>query len=156
VLAEGRISLKVTTEVSELDPTNSVTVSGTTVPGLAVRRADTTVELPSGGSIAMAGMIEEQTKHQITGLPGLMQVPILGVLFKSRDYLNSQTELVVIATPYIVQAVARDKLSRPDDGFADATDPGAVLLSRLNRLYGKAAPTRRERTYYGNIGFIID
>jgi pilus assembly protein CpaC len=70
VLAEGRISLKVTTEVSELDPTNSVTVSGTTVPGLTVRRADTTVELPSGGSIAMAGMIEEQTKHQITGLPG--------------------------------------------------------------------------------------
>jgi pilus assembly protein CpaC len=156
VLAEGRISLKVKTEVSELDPENSVTVSGTSVPGLKVRSADTSVELPSGGSIAMAGLIEEQTKHQITGLPGLMQVPILGVLFKSRDYLNSQSELMVIVTPYIVHAVAQKNLSRPDDGFADATDPAAVLLARLNRLYGVASPAARKRSYYGNIGFIID
>ena len=159
VLSEGRISLKVQTEVSELAPENSVTVAGTTVPGLKVRRADTTVEIPSGGSLALAGMIEEQTKHQINGLPGLMQVPILGTLFKSRDYLNDQTELMVIVTPYLVQAVAQNKLSRPDDGFADATDPGAVLLGRFNRLYGtsgSAGPIDPLHSYRGNYGFILD
>ncbi len=159
VLAEGRISLRVITEVSELSPQNSVTVSGTTVPGLKVRRAETTVELPSGGSLAMAGMLEEETKQDINGLPGLMQVPILGVLFKSRDYLNNQTELMVIVTPYVVQPVARDKLSLPDDGFADAPDPSTVLLSRLNRLYGvsgPAGPVDPLRSARGNYGFILD
>jgi pilus assembly protein CpaC len=159
VLSEGRISLKVLTEVSELAPENSVTVVGTTVPGLTVRRAETTVEIASGGSLAMAGMIEEQTKQQINGLPGLMQVPILGTLFKSRDYINNQTELMVIVTPYIVQAVARNKLSRPDDGFADSTDPAAVLLGRLNRLYGTsgpAGPIDPLHSYRGNYGFILD
>ena len=68
----------------------------------------------------MAGMIQEQTKQQINGLPGLMQLPILGALFKSRDYINSQTELMVLVTPYVVRAVAQKDLSRPDDGFADA------------------------------------
>jgi pilus assembly protein CpaC len=159
VLSEGRISLKVLTEVSELAPENSVTVSGTTVPGLKVRRADTTVEIPSGGSLALAGMIEQQTKHQINGFPALMQVPILGTLFKSRDYLNDQTELMVIVTPYLVQAVARNKLSLPDDGFADATDPGSVLFGRLNRLYGTsgpAGPIDPLHSYRGNYGFILD
>ena len=75
VLSEGRISLHVATEVSQLDNTTSVTIAGTTVPGLTVRRADTTVEIPSGGTLAMAGMLQEQTKQTITGLPGLMQLP---------------------------------------------------------------------------------
>jgi len=105
VLSEGRISLHVATEVSQLDPTTSITIAGTTVPGLTVRRADTTVEIPSGGTLAMAGMLQEQTKQTITGLPGLMQLPILGTLFKSNDYINQQTELMVLVTPYIVHAV---------------------------------------------------
>jgi len=159
VLSQGRISLKVMTEVSELSPENSVTVAGTTVPALKVRRADSTVELPSGGSLALAGLIEEQTKQQINGLPGLLQVPILGTLFKSRDYINSQTELMVIVTPYVVQAVAQKDLSRPDDGFADAPDPSAVLLGRFNRLYGTsgmAGPIDPLHSYRGNYGFILD
>ncbi len=97
------------------------------------------MEIPSGGSLAMAGMIQEQTKQQINGLPGLMQVPILGALFKSRDYINHQTELMVLVTPYIVRAVAQKQLSRPDDGFADPSDPSTVLLGRLNRIYGTVA-----------------
>jgi pilus assembly protein CpaC len=146
-------------ESSELDQNNSVTVTGTTVPGLTVRRANTTVEVPSGGSLALAGMIQEETKHQIAGIPQLMQVPVLGTLFKSRDYVNGQTELMVIATPYIVQAAARNKLSLPDDGFADAPDPQAVLLGRLNRLYGTAGPAGPvdpQHNYRGNYGFILD
>jgi pilus assembly protein CpaC len=156
VLSEGRISLHMSTEVSQLDPQNSVTVAGTTVPGLKVRRADTTVEIPSGGSLAMAGMIEEQTKQTITGFPGLMEVPILGSLFKSRDYLNNQTELVVLVTPYIVRSVAQKDLSRPDDGFADPSDPASVLLGRLNRIYGVGGTVDPPDSYRGKYGFILD
>jgi len=156
VLSEGRISLHVSTEVSQLNSTISVTVAGTTVPGLDVRRADTTVEIPSGGSLAMAGMIENHTKQDITGFPGLMQVPILGTLFKSRDYQNNQTELVVLVTPYVVHAVAQKDLSRPDDGFADPSDPASVLLGRLNRIYGVGGTTDPPDNYRGKYGFILD
>ena len=158
VLSEGRISLKVMTEVSELSPEGGVTVLGTTVPSLKVRRAETTVEIPSGGSLAMAGMIQEQTKQSINGTPGLMQLPILGTLFKSRDYINNQTELMVMVTPYIVRAVSQKQLSRPDDGYADPNDPQAILLGRLNRIYGAAGQAKSEQpgNYHGKYGFILD
>ncbi len=166
VLSEGRISLKVMTEVSDLSTDNALTlaVPGSTqtltIPSISTRRADTTVEIPSGGSLALAGMIQEQTKQQINGVPGLMQLPILGSLFKSRDYKNNQTELMVIVTPYVVRAVAQKQLSRPDDGFADPSDPQTALLGRLNRIYGTAgqpeAPTEQRANYRGKYGFILD
>lgn len=155
VLSEGRISLNMMTEVSELDSQNTVTVAGTTVPGLSVRRADTTVEIPSGGSLAIAGLIQNETKQDITGLPGLMEVPVLGTLFRSRDYINNRTELMVLVTPYIVHAVAEKDLSRPDDGFADPSDPESVLLGRLNRIYGVGDPAPPD-SYHGKYGFILD
>ena len=162
VLGEGRISLKVGTEVSDLSSENAITlgVPGTnqtlTIPSIRARRAETVVEIPSGGSLAMAGMIQEQTKQQINGFPGLQQLPILGVLFKSRDYINKQTELMILATPYVVRAVAQKDLSRPDDGFADAPDSSTVLLSRLNRIYGIPDKVDPRQVYRGNVGFIID
>jgi pilus assembly protein CpaC len=157
VLSQGRISLKVMTEVSELSTEGSLQSGGFTIPSLRTRRADTTLEIPSGGSLALAGLIQEQTKQQINGLPGLMQVPILGTLFKSRDFVNHQTELAVIVTPYIVRAVARKDLSRPDDGFADASDPASVLLGRFNRIYGvTAGKVDPKGSYHGNYGFILD
>jgi pilus assembly protein CpaC len=164
VLSEGRISLKVMTEVSELSNENSIQLvqgnSTQTIPAIKTRRAETTVEIPSGGALAMAGMIQEQTKHQINGVPGLMQLPILGSLFKSRDYKNNQTELMVIVTPYVVRAVAQKMLSRPDDGFADPSDPQTALLGRLNRIYGTAgqseAPAEQRANYRGKYGFILD
>jgi pilus assembly protein CpaC len=157
VLSEGRISLKVMTEVSELAPENSVTIAGTTVPGLTTRRAETTVEIPSGGSLAMAGMIEQETKQTISGFPGLMNMPILGALFRSRDYLNNQTEIMVLVTPYIVHAVAQKQLSRPDDGFSDPNDQSSVLLGQLNRIYGGAGMAEPPPSdYHGKYGFILD
>jgi pilus assembly protein CpaC len=166
VLSEGRISLKVMTEVSDLSSENAMTlaVPGTTqtltIPSISTRRAETTVEIPSGGSLALAGMIQEQTKQQINGVPGLMQLPILGSLFKSRDYINHQTELMVIVTPYVVRAVAQKLLSRPDDGFADPSDPSSALLGSLNRIYGSAGPTPAQNdqrsSYRGKYGFILD
>jgi pilus assembly protein CpaC len=166
VLTEGRISLRVLTEVSNLTTDNALVLSqpGTsatvTIPGIQVRRAETTVEVPSGGALAMAGMIEEQTKQHINGLPQLMQVPILGALFRSRDYLNRQTELMILVSPYVVHAVGQKELARPDDGFADAPDPSTVLLGRLNRLYGgtSGVPVPRPVPRYenGKFGFILD
>jgi len=166
VLSEGRISLKVMTEVSDLSSNNSLTISvpGTsqsvTIPSIRTRRAETTVEIPSGGSLAMAGMIQNSTKQQMNGLPGLAELPILGPLFKSRDYINQQTELMVLVTPYIVRAVAQKDLSRPDDGFADPSDPSAILLGRLNRIYGVGAasdsPPPPPDNYHGKYGFILD
>jgi pilus assembly protein CpaC len=161
VLAEGRISLKVMTELSELSTENQLTLvqsdgSTLTVPSIRTRRADTTVELPSGGSLAMAGMISEQTKQQINGIPGAMQLPILGALFKSRDFINNQTELMVLVTPYAVHAVSQKELSRPDDGYADASDPAAILLGKFNRIYGIAGKADPKVTYFGKPGFILD
>jgi pilus assembly protein CpaC len=162
VMSEGRISLKVMTEVSELSNENSIQlVQGTstqTIPAIKTRRAETTVEIPSGGSLAMAGMIQEQTKHAISGMPGLMQVPVLGTLFKSRDYVNRQSELMVIVTPYIARAVSQKDLSRPDDGFADSSDPSAILLSRLHKIYGTPSPKgpTTAPVYHGKYGFILD
>jgi pilus assembly protein CpaC len=163
VLSEGRISLKIMTEVSDLSSQNSLTIvepgttNSSTVPSIRTRRAETTVEIPSGGSLAMAGMIQNSTKQNINGLPGLAELPILGALFKSRDYINQQTELMVLVTPYVVRAVAEKDLSRPDDGFADPSDPASILLGRFNRIYGvgggNPAPTDN---YYGKVGFILD
>ncbi|HKH01035.1 MAG TPA: secretin, partial [Bradyrhizobium sp.] len=158
VLAEGRISLRVMTEVSEVSLENSLTggAGGTTIPSIKTRRAETTLEIPSGGSMAMAGLIQEQTKQAVSGLPGLAQLPVLGTLFRSRDYVNSQTELMVLVTPYIVRAVAQKDLSRPDDGFASASDPQADLLGSINRIYGVPGRVEPARNYRGTYGFITD
>jgi pilus assembly protein CpaC len=165
VLTEGRISLRVMTEVSELSNDNSITLSqavtastvnSVTIPSIKTRRAETTLEIPSGGAMAMAGLIQEQTKQAINGLPGLSQLPVLGSLFRSRDYVNSQTELMVLVTPFIVRAVAQKDLSRPDDGFANASDPQADLLGSINRIYGVPGQTEPARNYRGTYGFITD
>ncbi len=158
VLSEGRISLRVMTEVSEVSAENSLTggAGGTTIPSVKTRRAETTLEIPSGGSIAMAGLIQEQTKQAINGMPGVDQIPIFGQLFRSQDFINHQTELMVIVTPYIVRAVAQKELSRPDDGFAPATDSQSALLGQISRIYGVAARTEPAAVYQANFGFIID
>src|SRR5215217_6489747 len=161
VLTEGRISLRVMTEVSELSNDNSFTLvqsagNALTVPSIRTRRAETTVEIPSGGAMAMAGLIHEQTKQAINGLPGLAQLPVLGTLFRSRDFVHSQTELMVLVTPFVVRAVAQKDLSRPDDGFANASDPQADLLGSINRIYGAPGRVEKARNYRGTYGFITD
>ena len=165
VLTEGRISLRVMTEVSEISSDNSLqlaqqvsaTVFNTlTIPSIKTRRAETTLEIPSGGSLAMAGLIQEQTKQAINGLPGLMQLPVLGALFKSRDYVNRQTELMVLVTPYVVRAVAQKDLSRPDDGFVDSSDPSSVMTGTLNRIYGVPARGAAAAPKRNAFGFITD
>jgi pilus assembly protein CpaC len=161
VMTEGRISLRVMTEVSELSNENSFTLvqaagNALTIPSIKTRRAETTLEIPSGGAMAMAGLIQEQTKLAINGLPGLAQLPVLGALFRSRDFVNNQTELMVLVTPYIVRAVAQKDLARPDDGFAAASDPQADLIGNINRIYGVPGRVEPARNYRGTYGFITD
>lgn len=156
VLSEGRISMKVSTEVSELTNEGAVTLGFVTVPGLKVRRANTTIELPSGGSLVIAGLISDETKQAITGQPGLKNLPVLGALFRSRDFIKSETELVVIVTPYMVDPTARHNFARPDKGFAVASDAQTNLLGRLNRVYGRRPEEMPTGQYSGTYGFIVD
>ncbi|MDO9299432.1 type II and III secretion system protein family protein [Bradyrhizobium sp.] len=158
VLSEGRISLRVMTEVSEVSTENALTggAGGTTIPSIKTRRAETTLEIPSGGSIAMAGLIQEKTKQAVNGIPGLDSLPVLGALFRSQDFINNQTELMVLVTPYVVRAVAQKELSRPDDGFAPASDSQSTLLAQINRIYGVAGRAEMASGSPSNFGFIID
>lgn len=155
VLSEQRISIRVATEVTEIDADNSFQLGTTRMPGFRTRKADTTVELPSGGVLATAGIIQQQTRQQINGLPGAMNIPILGTLFRSRDYQRFETELLVLVQPFIAKSSAPGQIARPDDGFADATDPSTIFMGRLNRTYGTAATSLRGGAH-GPVGFIND
>jgi pilus assembly protein CpaC len=151
VLSGGRISLKIETEVSELTNAGAVTLSNISIPALKKRQAKSTVELPSGGTLAIAGLMSNDTRQNIDGFPGLKNLPILGTLFRSRDYINKQTELVVIVTPYLVRPTAQSRLARPSDGLHAATDRKANFLGHLNRIYGK--PTKGLKD---DVGFIVE
>ena len=151
VLTEGRISLKIATEVSEIGSESGA--DGT--PSFKVRRAETTVELPSGGSMVMAGLIQERIKQDINGVPGLKDLPVLGTLFRSRDYLSQQTELVVIVTPFVVDAVSDKHLATPLDGLNIATDRQTILFGRLHKIYGVAGHAPKGG-YHGSVGYIVE
>ena len=161
VLSGGRISLKLSTEVSELTSLGAFTLSaGTntalTVPGLSVRRVESTVELPSGGSLMLAGLLQQTTKETIDSLPGMTSMPILGSLFRSRDFLNNQTELVVIITPYIIDPTKPQNLQTPADGLRFAGDMSTVLLGRLNKVVKAPAGANAGRAYQGPVGYVIE
>ena len=99
--------------------------------------------------MAMAGLIQEQTKQAVNGLPGVDQLPILGALFRSQDFVNNQTELMVMVTPYVVRAVAQKELSRPDDGFAPASDSQSALLGPHQPDLRRRRPRRTGRRLSG-------
>jgi pilus assembly protein CpaC len=156
ILSDGHILLHLATEVTDIDYSDSVTISGVSTPGLKTRKNETTIELPSGGSIATAGLLQQQTQQVINGLPGLLNIPILGALFRSRDYLRQETELMIIVTPIIVRATKPGDIARPDDNFAESSDPQAWLLGRMNRLYATPNNPETVKNYRGHVGFIQD
>ncbi|MTI17177.1 type II and III secretion system protein family protein [Rhodobacteraceae bacterium RKSG542] len=156
VLSSGRIKLRVKTEVSELSSDGAINIAnGIAVSALSVRRAESTVEVPSGGTIVMAGLLRDNYQQQISGVPGLRDLPVLGPLFKSRDFINDQTELVVFVTPYVVRAVSQTQMARPTDNLAPPSDVGTVFFNQLNRIYSNSdAPVKGE--YRGEIGYIYE
>lgn len=172
VLSEGRISMRISTEVSELttdgalqidespvfdDDGNVIgSVAGLTIPALTVNRAETTVELPSGGSLVLAGLIQEETRQNLDGIPGVQDVPILGALFRSRDFENEETELVVLVTPYLVDPANPADLETPADGYQNASQAAGLLFGRLNRVYSVPGSDTEGRDWSGPIGFLLD
>jgi len=155
VMSEGRISLKIETQVSELTNQGAVQLANLSIPALKIRKANSTVELPSGGSLALAGLLSDDTRQNIDGFPGLKDLPVLGTLFRSRDFIKQETELVIIVTPYVVRPTARQNLARPSDGLAQSTDMKANFLGHLNRVYGKGQPVP-DGGLKGNYGFIVE
>ena len=161
VLSPGRISLAIETNVSE--PTyegsastgNGITprVPGNTYLSIRKREASTTVELPSGGSIVIAGLVQDNIRQAMSGLPGISKVPVFGTLFRSKDFVRNETELVIIATPYLVRPVARNEIARPDDNFNPDNDAATFFLNRVNKVYGRKEPVRGGQ-YHGAVGFI--
>ena len=169
VLSEGNISLKVSTEVSELtsqgafqgssvagldEDGNVITAQTITIPALSVRRAESTIELPSGSSMMMAGLIQSRTRQSLDQLPGIKKLPILGALFQSRDFVNEETELVVIVTPYLVDPTQKKKLKTPADGFANAADPRTIFFGKLNAMYGDPDQEVDGAEYRAPVGFV--
>lgn len=161
VLSGGRISMQIKVEVSELSSQGGFTLgAGTatalTLQGLQVRRTESTVELPSGGSMMIAGLLQEQTRQAIDGLPGAT-TGILGSLFRSRDYLSGETELVVIVEPYIVTPTSPGRMQTPADGLRIATDIQTTLFGQLNQTYGTPAPTAVAGAgWQGPVGYVIE
>jgi pilus assembly protein CpaC len=171
VMSGGLISLKVATEVSELtsdgaintgdvpvrnsDGTTTV-IHGITIPALQVRRAETTLEMSSGGSMVLAGLIQERTRHALEGVPGAMNTPIIGSLFRSRDFLNNETELVIIVTPYLVRETSPDRIRTPSDGFMNPGEGESLLTGRLNAMYRPPDDADHQRGLQGPHGHVIE
>ena len=162
VLSEGRISLQLSTEVSELTNQGAFTLNATAnsalvIPGLSVRRTSTTVELPSGGSLMIAGLLSENTRQNIDKLPGAGDVPILGALFRSRDYVSGETELVVIIEAYLASPTAPGRLQTPADGLQVASDAQSIFFGQLTQRYGSPAPGTASVTgWKGPVGYVIE
>ncbi len=149
VFSEDRINLKIKTDVSEL-----TSISASNIPATNRRSSETVLELPSGGSMMVAGLIKESTRQNINGTPGLKKLPILGTLFRSRDFVSNETELVVLVTPILVRPTTQAKLTTPDKGFIPASDKQGIFFGRINKIYGNGdAP---QGSYNGNVGFIVE
>ena len=131
VLSDGRISLRVKPEVSELDYQNAVIFNGSTVPGLSTRRAETTVELGSGQSFVIGGLVKASNANTMQKTPGVGEIPVLGALFRSNGFRRGETELMIVVTPYLVNPVAASQIVLPTDGYKAPTDLGRVFGGQL-------------------------
>jgi len=162
VLSNGLISIKLSTEVSEITNTGSFTLNDTfTIPALSVRRSENTVEMPSGSSMMIAGLLQSKYKQTIDSFPGMTTLPVLGTLFRSRDFLDQQTELVIIITPYIISARNPGAFQTPADNLQVASDAESVFLGRLNKVVrdkrGEVAATAAPQDgYRAPIGYVIE
>ncbi len=155
VLAEGRIALKIETELNE--PTNELTIeagSNATVQQRKTRSASTEVEMSSGGTMMIAGLIRDQLEIDQNRVPGLGRIPIFGTLFRERSYERTETEMVVIVRPFLVRQTSPDQIQRPDYGMEPAADGAQNFLGHVNRLYGVARKQSALPAWRGNVGYI--
>jgi pilus assembly protein CpaC len=156
VLSGERISMRVRPEVSELDFSNAIVINSFRIPALRTRRAETTVELGSGQSFAIAGMMQNTLNESIDKFPFMGDVPVLGTLFRSSRFLRNETELVIIVTPYIVQPVANPaQLAAPTDAFSPAKFIDRVFFGKLTQPGPGPRPPARP-SLAGPAGFIVE
>jgi len=135
IMGDGRIALHVAPEVSELAPQAGITIQGVTVPGITTRRADTTVELGSGQTFAIAGLLQNQTQQQLQAYPWIGDLPVIGALFRSTAFQRGETELVILVTPYMVKPVSNAQaLVTDNDNFYAPSDRERVLNGNLNTV----------------------
>ncbi|MBB4615306.1 type II and III secretion system protein family protein [Novosphingobium taihuense] len=149
VLANGRISIRVRPEVSELSSTGALKLDNIEIPALTVRRAETTVELGSGQSFMIAGLLQNGAQNQLSKMPGAGDIPILGSLFRSTSYKKGETELVIVVTPYLVNPVNANDITLPTDGFQSPNDIQRLLGNMENDgVTGgdRPKPTEKEGT----------
>jgi pilus assembly protein CpaC len=161
ILNDRRISLRVRPEVSQLTTEGAVTISSIQVPALTTRRAETTVELGSGQSFAVAGLLQNNTTHDISRFPGLGDLPILGALFRSDRFRRSETELVIIVTPYLVKPTSTaNRIMAPTDGFVPPNDQDRVLGGMNYRPQLREKPTQPIGPNGGGLvgpsGFVVE
>lgn len=160
LIGNDRVNLHVRPEVSQLSTTNAITLNNFQVPSLTTRRADTTVELGSGQSFAIAGLIQNNVTHDISKFPGLGDVPVLGGLFKSDRFQREESELVIIVTPYIVKPISQRQLAAPNDGLESPHDWERIINGGTHRQKKSAAPsrtvTKEGETLIGPVGFLLD
>ena len=135
ILGNGRIGLHVAPEVSQLAPQQGITLDGVSVPGITTRKADTNVELGSGQSFAIAGLLQNSTQQQLNAYPWIGDIPIIGALFRSTAFQRGETELVIIITPYIVQPTSiATALKSPMEGYEAPSDMERVAKGSLNHV----------------------
>ncbi|MCW8915950.1 MAG: type II and III secretion system protein family protein [Magnetovibrio sp.] len=153
VLSDNQISLHLAAEVSSQDTT--VAVNG--FPGLAMKRTETIIDLPSGGSMMISGLIENDLSSTINGMPGLKDLPILGALFRSEQFTNEETELIVTVTAYLAKTPGNDsRLSLPTDGFVPASDLDMYLLGHLHKQYTHTNLPPYAAPLTGSYGYIME
>ncbi len=140
VLSNGRISIRVRPEVSELSTQGAVTIDGFQIPALTTRRAETTIELGSGQSFMIAGLMSNNSQNQLEKTPGLGDMPILGNLFRSRGFRKGETELVIVVTPYLVEPVDASDIKLPTDGYNSAGELKQLLGFQQHEGKGEARP----------------
>lgn len=141
IVADNRINLKVRPEVSQLTTAGAIMANGFEIPALTTRRADTTVELGSGQSFAIAGLLQNTTNSTLSDLPGLKDLPVLGALFRSDAFRRQESELMIIVTPYIVRPVAA-RIPLPTDGYVPPKDIERFLLGRNHVAQPPAGPSQ--------------
>ena len=158
VLSRDRISLKVRPEVSELSDNGAIRLRDLVIPALSTRRAETTVELGSGQSFAVGGLISSATRNNVEKFPGLGDLPILGTLFRSSNFRQKESELVIVVTPYLVRPVSEPVLALPTDGYRAPSDFERIIEGRLAHasLPGGRARLAGGTRLIGPAGFAID
>jgi pilus assembly protein CpaC len=164
VVNGDRISLRVRPEVSERDDAGAVSFAGGSIPGLTTRRAETSIELGSGQSFSIAGLLQNNVSQSVDKFPGLGDIPVLGALFRSDRFRQNETELVIVVTPYLVKPVSANKITLPTDGFLPPNDVDRWIGGRMNSEKPVPAPvpvakavevTGQDGALAGDIGFVV-